>query len=244
MINRYIMSGIFCLGLSLLLMNIDDAKASLIEPDYDPSDPLVTTPWYEVYSHENYLADAGFISGMRPHHAGALTMAQEYLQSDKKSSHRLQDLAQSIIDNQTFEILILDEIKALINAVEFTTTAKTTLHQVATVGLSQREKFVRTAIPALTHFFDDTVSSEDVRFAKAMIVHHEGALTMCNSYLDNPSSTNGYLERMCLDILRDQTQEINLMKDIISEFDGNPDDVVIDPSMIHGMDAMMHNHHM
>ncbi len=79
-----------------------------------------------------------------------------------------------------------------------------------------------------------------VRFAKAMIIHHEGALDMANAYLADPDANNGYLKLMSLDILRDQRMEIDLMKSIIGKYAGNPDDVKIDPSMVHGMDHMMH----
>ena len=213
--------------------------ASLVEPNYTHEKPYATTPWYESYSHDNYLADQSFITGMRPHHAGALTMSQDYLASDKKASKRMQRLAKGIIHNQKFEILMLDEVENQINSVDFSTSKDARKAQVATQGLAQRERFIRDAMPSLWGSETD-VSEEDVRFAKAMIVHHEGALIMCEQYLDDPRSGNGYLELMCLDILRDQAQEIALMRDIISDYPGNPDDVKIKPSMVHGMDGMMH----
>ena len=215
------------------------AYASLVEPNYTHEKPYATTPWYESYSHDNYLADQSFITGMRPHHAGALTMSQDYLASDKKASKRMQRLAKGIIHNQKFEILMLDEVENQINSVDFSTSKDARKAQVATQGLAQRERFIRDAMPSLWGSETD-VSEEDVRFAKAMIVHHEGALIMCEQYLDDPRSGNGYLELMCLDILRDQAQEIALMRDIISDYPGNPDDVKIKPSMVHGMDGMMH----
>ena len=215
------------------------ANATLVEPNYTHTEPYVTTPWFEMYSHDNYLADDAFITGMRPHHEGALSMSQDYLASDKKSSKRMQRLAKGIIHNQKFEILMLDEIEHQISKVDFSESKAARKAQVATEGLSQREKFIRIAMPSLWGS-ENNVSEEDVRFAKAMIVHHEGALVMCDQYLQDPRSGNGYLQRMCLDILRDQTQEIALMRDIISDYAGNPDDVVVDPSMVHGMEGMMH----
>ncbi len=217
------------------------AKASLIEPDYRPEQPAITTPWYEKYGLENFKANMEFIASMRPHHAGGLTMSQEYLQDEEKSSIRLQRLAKGIIDNQTFEIMMLDEVEKRITAIDFDKNPAPALRQVATQGLAQKQRFVRTAIPSL---FDDSsasVTAEDVRFAKAMIIHHEGALVMCDAYLGDPFATNGYLERMCLDILRDQTQEIELMHDIIGQYDGDPDLIIIEPHMVHGMDGMMHH---
>lgn len=228
----------FAIGL-MLFSFVFQAQATLVEPDYDPTKPYVTTPWYEAYGAENYKADATFITGMRPHHSGALSMSKDYLASDKKASHRLQRLAKSIIDNQSFEILMLDEVEKRIDKIDFTVLQGKKMHIVAVTGLAQRERFARSPIPSLLSFVKDTVSKEDVRFAKAMIIHHEAALTMCDSYLDDPASTNGYLERMCLDIKRDQAQEIRLMENIIADYAGNPDDVIIKPGMVHGMEVMM-----
>lgn len=227
------------MALSLYCAGITSAKAALVEHDYDPAKPYVTTPWYEAYGAENFKADDTFITGMRPHHAGALSMSKDYLASDKKTSHRLQKLAKSIIDNQSFEILMLDEVEKRIDKIDFSARQGRKMHIVAVIGLSQRERFARSPIPSLFTLAKDTVSEEDVRFAKAMIIHHEAALTMCDTYLDDPASTNGYLERMCLDIKRDQTQEITLMKDIIADYAGNPDDVTVKPGMVHGMEGMM-----
>ena len=49
-------------------------------------------------------ADMGFINGMRPHHAGALSMSKEYLADKNSSNIKLKALAGGIIKNQTFEI--------------------------------------------------------------------------------------------------------------------------------------------
>ena len=45
---------------------------------------------------------------MRPHHAGALTMSQDYLQDPASSSPLLHQLARAIIINQKLEVLLLD----------------------------------------------------------------------------------------------------------------------------------------
>lgn len=212
---------------------------SLVEPNYE-GEPAPTTPWYVLYNQDNYQADRGFITGMRPHHAGALTMAEEYLASHKKSSRRLQSLSKGIIHNQKFEILMLDTVEDHIQDINFDQEGES-WQQVASKFLAKNIRFIRLPMPPIQFSGDDVVSAEDVRFAKAMIIHHQGALIMAQNYLDNPHSNNGYLERMCLDILRDQAQEIALMHDIIKHYPGNPDDVKIKPSMVHGMDDMMHH---
>lgn len=215
---------------------------SLIEPDYDGDSPKVTTPWLEYYTPENYKTDQDYIADMRPHHAGALPMSRDYLASDKKQSMRLQALAGGIIRNQTFEISVLDNIEDNINAIDFN-TKKAAWHKVADQGLAMQQRFIRAPMPPIQNIFNhgDVASAEDVRFAKAMIVHHEGALMMAEEYLANPQTNNGYLERLNLDILRDQAQEIALMWNIVQTYPDNHCDIKITPDMIEGMENMMHH---
>jgi uncharacterized protein (DUF305 family) len=214
---------------------------SLVEPDYDGTGPKLTTPWFGNYSAANQKSDMDFIIGMRPHHAGALTMSEDYLASSDKKSRRLQDLARGIIRNQTFEILMLDTVEGHVKDIEFAGN-QPEWHQIATGRLAKRERFMRAPIPS-SILKNDPSSAEDVRFAKAMIVHHEGALIMCEGYLSNPDTNNTYVERMCLDILRDQAQEIALMQAVINDYPGDADAIIIDPSMVHGMEGMSHGSH-
>lgn len=221
---------------------VESRAESLIEPDYAGVGPKVVTPWYAHYSPANQKVDLDFIIGMRPHHAGALTMSQDYLASSEKQSARLQDLAKGIIRNQEFEITMLDTVEWHIKDITFK-DGKAGWHQIATGAIAKNQRFMRTPMPANVLRGGDISSAEDVRFAKAMIVHHEGALIMCEDYLSNPDTNNTYVERMCLDVLRDQAQEIAFMHSVIKDYPGNPDDIKIDPSMIHGMEGMNHGSH-
>lgn len=211
-----------------------------LEDDYSPAEPRATTPWLEWVTGENIEADLHFIKGMRPHHAGALTMSEQYLAHKNASSARLQALARSIIVNQRFEVGVLDRVEELVKAAPKTDTPR--LAQVAELGLAQKLKFSHAAIPSLAKgpWAEDRVSKRDVQFAKAMIVHHEGALEMCDDYLADPAAVNGYLELLCLDIKTSQAQEITLMHNIIADYPGDPDKVKITPDMIHGMEHMHH----
>lgn len=211
-----------------------------VEPNYDPGEPYVTTPWYEYISAAQRQEDLDFITGMRPHHAGALSMSEEYLAADGRGSARLVRLADAIIYNQAFEIGVLDEIESLLQKTVIAEGEKRMV-QVATDGLAQHQKFSRLPIPSLAKApgATDYVTETDVIFAKAMIVHHAGAVEMCEGYLQNPNVNNGYLERLCKDIIVDQSQEIALMKDIIADYPGDSDAIKIDPSLIHGMDHML-----
>jgi len=230
------------LTLFALFITISTAHAqSMIEEDYYSGEPLASTPWYETgYNEVSRTADMKFITDMRPHHAGALSMVDDYEVSGKGTSARLIALTNGIRHNQTFEISMLDMVEAYIKDACFCSGAPV---KVADMGLAQNKKFVRLPMPIKQAWLApaDQVSAEDVRFAKAMIIHHEGALVMARDYLNDPNATNGYLQRMCLDILRDQTQEIALMHDIIAHYPGDADAIKIDPSMVHGMDGMMHS---
>ena len=90
---------------------------SLVEPDYVSE--MDADYWIEYYSPANYKADQDFITGMRPHHAGAIPMSEKYLASEGKRSSRLQALAGGIIRNQTFEIGMLDKVESLIQDIDF-----------------------------------------------------------------------------------------------------------------------------
>jgi len=227
--------------LSLAIFNIQSAVAqSLVEPDYDGDSPKIVTPWLVKYNRAAQKADMDYIAAMRPHHAGALPMSEKYLTDPNRSSERLQALAKGIIHNQTFEILMLDTVEYHIKDIDFDQSGEG-WYQVATKDIAMHRRFIRLPMPAIHPLFgtDDQVSAEDVRFAKAMIVHHEGALMMAQHYLDNPDANNGYLARMNLDVLRDQKQEIALMWNIIGDYKGNACDIKITPDMIEGMDDMM-----
>jgi uncharacterized protein (DUF305 family) len=214
------------------------AQAAL-EPGYNPG-PRLGTPWYGYVGAAERAADLDFIKGMRPHHAGALTMSDEYLNDRDARNPALKSLAEGIIRNQTFEIGMLDKVETFMQppAPEGTRS----LRQIAVKDLGQRQKFIRSVSPShlAQRMEAQDVSVRDVQFAKAMIVHHQAALDMAHDYLADPAARNGYLELMCLDILVDQSQEIALMHAIIHNYKGNADAIKIDDSMVHGMEGMKH----
>lgn len=225
------------LCVTALGISIPAAHAAL-EPGYTPG-PRVGTPWYGSVSKDERAADLSFIAGMRPHHAGALTMSQQYLKDPKAQNEALKALARGIIHNQTFEIGMLDMVEGFMKP---KATDQREVRQIATKGWGQVQKFIRQPAPSRLSqsVSDQDVSKRDVQFAKAMIIHHQAALDMSRDYLKDPAARNGYLELMCLDIITDQTQEIALMNAIISNYPGDPDKVKITSSMVHGMEGMKH----
>lgn len=222
----------------MLLLAAAPALAA-VEPDYDPSKPAVTNPWYAAQGAAERQADLDFIKGMRPHHAGALTMSDEYLKDKGAANTQLLQLAKGIIHNQEFEIGMLDRVSELVGKPVDDAKGRE-YRQVAEQGLAQKRRFVRAPMPGPLFAGNREVSRRDVQFAKAMIVHHRGALDMAKEYLANPAAANRYLRLLCVDILTDQKQEIDFMNAVISRYPGNPDEVKIDPSMIHGMEGMDH----
>lgn len=230
----------FLLVAFALFVNIPMGAMAAVEPDYAPG-PLVTNAWFANQGAEEQKADLWFIKGMRPHHAGALSMSKEYLSSKNASNAKLKALAGGIITNQTFEIGMMNRVEELVGKPLQAALGQKEWRQVAEQGLAQKQKFVRAPMPTSFGIGNTPVTKRDVEFAKAMVVHHEGALTMCKQYLDMPSAENKYLRLLCVDVLKDQAQEIAFMNKIITFYDGNLDDVKIDPSMIHGMEGMSHD---
>lgn len=211
-----------------------------VEDSYDPSAPRAVTPWYGYVGPAEEAATRRFIDGMRPHHAGALTMSADYLADPAAANARLIQLARGIIHNQEFEIGMLDSVQAHLDAAAGQPPG---IRRVATEGLAQQQRFFRAPPPGPLDAWAGprTASARDVQFAKAMIIHHEGALVMARDYLNDRGGRNGYLRQMCRDILLDQQNEIDLMHAVIAAYPGNPDDVTIDASMIHGMEGMAHH---
>ena len=200
--------------------------------------PKLTTPWYGRVTEATRQADLSFIAGMRPHHAGALTMSEQYLSDPDARKASLKQLARGIIRNQTFEIAMLDRVESYLSPP--VTGERGDYRQIADRDIDQERRYYRSPAPGPLDNEIAEISARDVQFAKAMIIHHQAALDMAHDYLDDPNGANGYLELMCLDILIDQSQEIALMQSIIDRFPGDPDSVKIDSSMIHGMEGMKH----
>jgi uncharacterized protein (DUF305 family) len=220
------------------------SASAAIEDSYSPGEPPVSTTWFGPVSAEARRADLDYIAGMRPHHAGALSMSREYLADPGRSSPLLQALARAIIANQTFEIGMLDEVARNLDRppVRFGPFGAA-LQPQATEGLAGVQRFFKEPIPSEPGYAAGPVTERDVQFAKAMIVHHEGALEMARAYHANRDARNGYLGLMNVDIITDQAQEIALMRRAVAAYPGDPDAVRVDPSMVHGMEGMRHGGH-
>ncbi|MBY0337957.1 MAG: DUF305 domain-containing protein, partial [Acetobacteraceae bacterium] len=200
--------------------------------------PVLSTQFVRLDAAAQQV-DRDYVAGMRPHHAGALTMSRDYLANPGRSSPLLQQLSRAIAANQVFEIAVLDEVRRNLDQppVRFFGVA---MQPVATENMGGERRFFKTPIPSPLSWSLGPVSVEDVRFAKAMIIHHEGAVQMAREYHANPSARNPFLHRMNTDVITDQTQEIALLRMVVAAFPGDASRIEVDPSMVHGMEGMNH----
>ena len=121
-----------------------------IEDGYEPGGTPATTTWYGPADPAALKADRDYVAGMRAHHAGALTMAQEYLADPEASSPVLRRLAHAIVRNQRFEIGLLDEVGRNLDrppVVLDLGIVRFAAQPMATEGLGQRQRFLKSPIP-------------------------------------------------------------------------------------------------
>jgi len=225
-----------------LLAGVPAARAA-VEENYASGEPPITTTWFAPVSDAARRTDREYIAGMRPHHAGALSMSRQYLADPGRSSPQLQALARAIIANQTFEIGVLDQVGRDLDRPPVRLPFGLALQPVATEGLTGAQRFFREPIPSGLAYSVGPVSERDVRFAKAMTIHHQAAVEMARGYQADPDARSGFLGLLNVDIVTDQTQEIALMRRVIAAYPGDPDAVPVDPSMVHGMEGMKHGGH-
>jgi uncharacterized protein (DUF305 family) len=179
-------------------------------------------------------------------------MSRDYLDDPRGTNPILRKMARGIIANQRFEIALLDVVRR---------HAATEPETILDLGFAQ---IVRrpTGVDGLEHewgvlkreppgFLDLALapgvesSERDVKFAKEMMIHHQGAVDMARRYNADPQGTNLILKRLNLDIIVDQSYEIGFLQQIVDRYPGDPGDVEIDdqiPGMEHmeGMEGMHH----
>lgn len=198
--------------------------------------------WHDTVVYEFDLVSGGavdYVTGMREHHAGALTMSQEYLGKGKNLV--LRRMAGAIIANQEYEIAVLDKVKRQVEhppkvLADFGAT-KLVRRAVATEGLEHRLAYIKAPPPSAIDLrtTPGVVNEYDVKWAKAMMAHHQGALDMARGYNADPNGRNGFLRDMNYDIVQDQTYEIAFLKSVIARYPGDASAIKLDPSMVHGM---------
>ena len=213
--------------------------AAVIEPDFERGATPPLTTWYRLPNPSAMKADQDYVAGMRPHHAGALSMSRDYLADPASSSPILRELARAIIVNQQFEVLLLDQVAANLAKPPVAGPFGIRLQPMATEGVAQALLFRREPIPGvLSGYAMGPVTARDVQFAKAMTIHHQGALDMARAYHANPDARNGFLSLFNVDVIVDQANEIALMRHVIAQYPGDAGAIKVDPSTIQGMEGM------
>ena len=139
----------------------------------EDQETIMTTMMDEMKNIErSESADIDFLSGMIPHHASAVSMAQSYLKYGGENE-TLATLAQDIITTQTQEI---EQMRGMIE------TIKTTGNVDSEKSKAYLEAYEKMMDHSMSHAAADNI---DAAFADGMIVHHQMAIDMANAILPN-----------------------------------------------------------
>jgi len=244
-------------ALACLLVAAPGPGRAFVAEQYDLEDYPFTRTWWDTRAvapgtdpraafEAAIRADRDYIRGMRPHHAGALTMSEEYLRDPQGRSPVLRQLARAIIVNQEFEIGLLDEVSRLLDQPPRLVDlgfVRLAMRPEGTEGLGRRWRFLRESVPVPLAVTGE-VTARDVRFAKAMMIHHNAALDMARGYQANAEARNGFLGLLNVHIITDQAQEIAIMRRIVAAYPGDAAAIQVQPSEIHGMEGHMGMHGM
>lgn len=145
--------------------------------------------------------DAMFVTGMIPHHQGAIDMAE--LAQEKSNRTEIKELAAAILESQQAEI---DKMRSL----------KADLPQNAGTMMSEEQ------MTAMHDETDELNSADDFdkAFIIAMVPHHEGAITMARRL--QVGGKNEELQEMSKAIVAAQTAEIQSMREWYEDWYGEP----------------------
>lgn len=142
--------------------------------------------------------DLQFLDGMTVHHEGAVSMAEEALTAAEHPEVR--ELAEAIVAAQTPEIAQMAEWReAWFPGAEKTPTDEMEMGEMSVAA-------------------DESVPF-DQRFLEAMISHHEGAITMVQSALEQ--SERDEIRTLAEAVVRDQQSEIDQMRGWLQEWYGS-----------------------
>ena len=139
--------------------------------------------------------DLDFAALMKIHHQGAVDMAELVL--EKGTNETVRKMATQIISDQRKEIAVFDSIIAVQKS--GTDTA-----------------FFRKSMQDMHHTsLKDVRSGVDKEFLEMMIPHHEGAIVMARTYLQN-NAKNARLKTIANNIIKSQQAEIDQFKQLLS----------------------------
>lgn len=184
-------------------------SASHVSVNHDAKSSVDTKPHTQAYmatmhemgdkmSRASALQDpdVAFASGMISHHVGAVEMAKVQLEYGKDET--LRKLAQTIIDGQQVEI---DLMTHWLQGKDTTSQDPNSAHAKAYAADHSHEAM-------MTAIYEP---DPDVAFAKAMIPHHEGAVSMAKIQLQYGKDET--MRKLAQAIIDAQEPEIRLMQD-------------------------------
>lgn len=145
--------------------------------------------------------DAMFVTGMIPHHQGAIDMAE--LAETKSSRPEIKELSAAILESQQAEIDKMTKLKAELPQ---------------NVGTMMSED----QINAMSDETDELSDADDFdkAFIVAMVPHHEGAVTMARRL--QVGGKNEELREMSKGIVAAQQAEIETMRAWYEDWYGEP----------------------
>lgn len=148
-------------------------------------------------------ADVAFAKGMLPHHEGAVDMAEIQLKFGKDETMR--KLATDIIAAQEAEI---EQMEDWLDANPDTEKQAYTqqMHQAYNDSMKSMQDDMMQGILS---------EDPDMAFAKGMLPHHQGAVTMAEVQLKY--GKNDQMRQLAQDIIKAQKSEIDLMQDWIKQ---------------------------
>ena len=140
--------------------------------------------------------DLDFVSGMIPHHEGAVAMAKVEKQFGKDAA--MLKLADAIIAAQENEIGTMKGWLAQKKLEEATPSATAAKASASAMNAM------------MAHMMVKTTGNADVDFAKGMIPHHQGAIDMANVVLKYGADAD--VKSMAGNVVKSQGEEITQMK--------------------------------
>jgi uncharacterized protein (DUF305 family) len=142
-------------------------------------------------------ADLDFVSGMVPHHQGAVDMANVVLQFGKDAE--IKKLAEGVVKAQVGEIALMKEWLAKVDQNTLPVSPDSMKANEAAMAVMMKNMMVA------------ATGNADVDFVKGMIPHHQGAIDMAKvalQYVKDPA-----LLKLANDIVSAQDREIVFMMD-------------------------------
>jgi uncharacterized protein (DUF305 family) len=153
-------------------------------------------------SDANY--DLRFIDGMKPHHQGAIDMANEAQQKSKRPE--IKKLADEIIKAQNQEIAQMKQWRTA----WYAKAGDKPMAYDAQMGHMMEMSSDQKKGMMMNMDLGTADKDFDLRFINAMIPHHEGAVTMAQDALKK--SQRPEIKKLAQNIITSQNVEINQMK--------------------------------